>query len=339
MSGPSSGGGVSEEVRNHFLEGTYRFMKVQISEDLEMNLVESVPVNGTFENDLIELQNLFEPTVACYILARTDLKNQRDQYRWNLFCFVPDKAPVRQKMLYASSRSGLKQQLGDDFFTDEIHGTVPGDFTMEGYKSYIKHKESEDPLTREEERIKEDREQGVFVGGGGTGGAYSHGVKFPIDDDVNDAMDKIKNGKVNYVQTTIDVDAERVRLCESLDINISDLGSYISLTEPRFHFFKFEHNFEGDEFSSYIYIYSCPDGSGGTTSAPVKMRMLFSSSKSNVESLLTSRGVTVALKMEVNNGDDVTESEILNLLHPKKEEKKKINKPVPRGGRKLIRNT
>jgi len=117
------------------------------------------------------------------------------------------------------------------------------------------------------------------------------------------------------------------------------LGSYISKTEPRFHFFKFDHSFDDVEFTSYIYIYSCPDGSGGTVSAPVKMRMLFSSSKANVESLLTSRNIVVSLKMEVNNSEDVVENEMIKLLHPQKEVKKKINKPTPRGGRKLIKNT
>jgi len=314
-------------------------MKVQISDDLVLSMVDSNIANGSFEDDLAELQSMFDQTEPCYVLARTDRKNQRDQYRWNLFCYVPDRAPVRQKMLYASTRSNLRQQLGDDYFTDEIFGTIPGDFSVQGYKSYIKHKESDAPLTREEEKIQEDREQGVFVGGGGTGGAYSHGVKFPVDDDVNEAMDNLKAGSINYVQLTIDVDAERVRLCESSTININDLGSYISKTEPKFHFFKFDHAFDDEEHTSYIYIYSCPDGSGGTTSAPVKMRMLFSSSKQNVESLITSRSVTVSLKMEVNNGEDVTETEIIKLLHPQKEVKKKINKPTPRGGRKLIRNT
>jgi twinfilin-like protein len=313
-------------------------MKVQISDDLVMNLIDSVQENGSFEDDLSSIQSYFQQNEPCYVLARTDKKNQRDQYRWNLFCYVPDRAPVRMKMLYASSRSNLRTQLGDDYFTDEIFGTVPSDFNLQGYKSYIKHKESEVPLTREEEKIMEDKEQGVFVGGGGTGGAYSHGVKFPVDDDVNDAMEQLKSGTINYVQITIDIDAERVKLCDSLSIEIGELGSYISLTEPRFHFYKYDHNFEGENVTSYIYIYSCPDGSGGTTSAPVKMRMLFSSSKQNVESLLTSRDVKVALKMEVNNGEDVNEDEILKVLHPQKEVKKKINKPTPRGGRKLIRN-
>jgi len=85
-----------------------------------------------------------------------------------------------------------------------------------------------------------------------------------------------------------------------------------------------------------LFIYSCPDGSKGTVSAPVKMRMLFSSSKANVSSL--AKDMTIDLKMEVNNGEDVSESEITLLLHPPRAETpKKINKPTPRGGRRLIK--
>jgi hypothetical protein len=34
-----------------------------------------------------------------------------------------------------------------------------------------------------------------------------------------------------------------------------------------------------------VYIYSCPDGSNGKKSAPIRMRMLYSSSKANVASI------------------------------------------------------
>jgi len=198
-------------------------------------------------------------------------KNNRDQWRWNLFCYCPDKSKVRDKMIYASTRSNLRSQLGDDFFVDEIFGTVPGDFNTQGYKAHVRHKESDAPLTREEEKIKEDREQGIFVGGGGgTGSAYSHGVAFPIDDAVNSAMDQFVNGGVNYVQLTIDVDAERILLCHSQNISVDDLANYLPNDEPRFHFFKCDHEHEGENISSTLYIYSCPDGSNGTVSAPVK---------------------------------------------------------------------
>jgi len=49
-------------------------MKVQISEDLLMNMTNSIDVNGNFEEDLVHLQDVFDPTEPCYILARTDKK-------------------------------------------------------------------------------------------------------------------------------------------------------------------------------------------------------------------------------------------------------------------------
>jgi len=337
MSGPSSGIGVSARVRDVFLNGNDRFIKVQISEELSLEVTATLPESGSFSEDLNNVGSLLDQTEPCFILARTDLKNERDQFRWNLFSYVPDRSIVKKKMVYASTRASLKQQLGDDFFTDEIFGTVPGDFSARGYQSFIKHKEADDPLTREEEKIKEEREQGIFVGGGGTGGAYAHGIAFPVDDDVNQAMDNLYGGSVNYVQVTIDVDAERVCLCESTNITLSQLGSFVPNNEPRFHFFKYVHEYDGENFSSLVYVYSCPDGSRGTISCPVKMRMLFSSSKANVASLASSRGGNIDLKMEVNNGEDVAENEINLLLHPAKAETKKIKKPTPRGGRKFIR--
>jgi len=244
---------------------------------------------------------------------------------------------LKKKMIYASTRSNLKSQLGDDYFVDEIFGSVPADFTQKGYESFIKHKEADVPLTREEEIIKEEREQGIFVGGSGMGGAYAHGIAFPVDDNVESAMDSFFAGENNYVGLTIDTDAERVCLIESTNIDIDQLGSFVPNDEPRFHFFKYDHEHLGDNLSSLIYVYSCPDGSKGTISCPVKKRMLFSSSKANVSSLATSRGGNIDLKLEVNNGEDVSAHEINILLHPAKVEKKKINKPTPRGGRKLIR--
>jgi len=305
-----------------------------------MQLVRTYNPQGSFESDLSQLSGTFEPNKPCFILAKTDKTNNRGNPRWALFTYIPDKSPVKEKMTYSSSKANLRSQIGDDFFTDDLFGTVPNDFTLEGYKSYVRHKEADAPLTREEEKIIEDREMGVFEGGGGTGMAYQHGIAFPVDDDANRAMDSLKGGNNNYVQLTIDTEAERVRLCESSNIRIDQIGSKIPNNEPRFHFFNYSHEHEGQHLNSLLYIYSCPDGSKGTLSAPVKMRMLFSSSKANVSSLATSRGLDINLKMEVNNFEDVTQNEIDTLLHPPKPEAKKvINKPTPRGGRKLIRNT
>lgn len=89
-----------------------------------------------------------------------------------------------------------------------------------------------------------------------------------------------------------------------------------------------------------MYIYSCPDGSGGTKSAPVKQRMLYSSSKANVSQIAAAADIVIAarvceqlcfvvafsltpvcLQLEVNKGSEVTAQVLMDTLHPPKEEK------------------
>jgi len=117
------------------------------------------------------------------------------------------------------------------------------------------------------------------------------------------------------------------------------LPKKISADQPRFHFFAYSHDFEGSQTVSIVFVYSCPDGSKGTKSAPVKMRMLYSSSKANVGEILSSVGGKIDGKLEVNTSEDITEEVVLNLLHPPKEEKKSsFSKPTRagKGARKLV---
>lgn len=65
-----------------------------------------------------------DPTDPCYILFRLDEKNSSG-YIWILLCYVPDKAKVRDKMKYASSRATLRRQLGSTYFAHEVFGTLP----------------------------------------------------------------------------------------------------------------------------------------------------------------------------------------------------------------------
>ncbi len=54
-------------------------------------------------------------------------------------------------MIYASTRSNLKQQLGANFFSDEVFGTVASDFSKKGYEQHVTSKKMEAPLTEQEQ--------------------------------------------------------------------------------------------------------------------------------------------------------------------------------------------
>ena len=44
-------------------------------------------------------------------------------YDWLLISWSPDDAPIRQKMLYASTKATLKQEFGNNCISEELHGT------------------------------------------------------------------------------------------------------------------------------------------------------------------------------------------------------------------------
>jgi hypothetical protein len=52
-----------------------------------------------------------------YVLVQTG------EQQWIFLCYVPDHAPVRLKMLYASTRATLRKEFGDFRIKYEVFGT------------------------------------------------------------------------------------------------------------------------------------------------------------------------------------------------------------------------
>jgi len=340
MSAPS-GIRAADSLRTNFPPpDNIRFLKVDIINELTMESTAEIEVGGSLEDDLDRVTELIEENTPAYILARTDEKSTRGTFRYILFCYVPDRANVRKKMLYASSRASLRQELGSDHFVDEVFGTVLDDFTREGYTSYLEHKNSAAPLTEEEEMKAEERVYGVFEGGGGTSQAYVHGVQFAVAEEVLSALDDFAAGTVNYVQMSIDAEKEQIILNTSSNHDVSDLPNFVPHDEPRYHVFRWVHSHQDSDFNTVVYCFSCPDGSSGTVASPIKLRMLYASSKANVTALFDQRNIEVNLKLEICKADEFSEDELMNLLHPAPVEKKIVKKPQKaggRGGRRLIR--
>jgi len=313
-------------------------LKVVIENEQTLTPVTTVAGTNNWEKDFDLTKQLLDAKVPCYLLFRTDEKNAQGFYQFYILRYVPDSAPVRAKMLSSSTIATLKSTLGSNYFVDDIFGTNADDFSSKGFADYVKHKNAPAPMTSMEEQTAEEIERGVFAGGGGTSSAYAHGVAFPVDDAVIHALDSMNSGQCNYVQVGVNVDNERIIHFESATIGIDDCKTKIPLNEPRFHFFNWEHEHEGETITSLIFCYSCVlTGTKGQISAPVKHRMLYSTSKANVVSVAENRGMQIACKIEVNSVDEFSAAEILPVLHPPKAEAKKtFTKPKPQGTRKLI---
>lgn len=80
-------------------------------------------MGGSWEDDFAGVASQVEATEPCYILYRLDSTNNLG-FEWVLFTYVPDKAKVRQKMVYSSTKASLKMSLGGGRFCQEIHATT-----------------------------------------------------------------------------------------------------------------------------------------------------------------------------------------------------------------------
>jgi len=339
----SSGIPVSSSLTSTFIaalqSSNVRMIKVQIVDD-ELTNVDTRDIGGSWMDDLDSVSHYLDEKTPCFILYRTDVQGPQG-LEWILLCYVPDKCKVKDKMVYASSRGGLRRALGSSYFVDEVFGSIAKDLNQEGYKLHRHTKEAAPPLTNEEYDRKMEREQeGSSQYYHGVAGTAIHGVAFPFSGDMKGALADLASSRINYLQLKIDPDAEQICVSEKASIEIEDLGSKLPDREPRFHIFSYKHEFEGEELNSLVYIFSCPDGSGGTQSSPVRLRMLYSSSKQNVENFLTGNGLALALKMEVNTPKEVQADVIDNSLHPPAaEQKEKFSKPSRpgKGNRRLIK--
>jgi len=303
-----------------------RLMKVSIVNE-SLVVSNSLPVKGTWEDDFSGIVGQFEEKIPCYIVYRLDDKNVSG-FSWVLLCYVPDHAYVREKMLYASTRSTFRKSLGDSYFVDEVYGTDKQEFTLEGYMRHRKSVTAAPALTeKEEERERMRKEESGAEVGITTKKSHVHGVFFPFSSTAETQMKNLSSGSINYIQLTLDSARETIELVSNKNIDVSEIKGLTPSDRPSYHFFKFRHAFEDNTIESIIFIYVCPMNS------KVKEKMLYSSCKASVISVAESLGLAIDKNSEASEPNEVTEAYVYEELHPKKPDEKKTFKKPQKPGR------
>eukprot|EP01137_Pigoraptor_chileana_P020677 Opistho-2@83353 len=192
------------------------------------------------------------------------------------------------------------------------------------------------PLSASEEEIKEikSKECGVDIGAS-TKKSFATGVFFPLSAEAREKLEKFRDRFISYVQLAIDTEKETLELAVADNTSAADLSSKVPNNSPRYHFFLFKHDFEGERLESHLFIYSCPG-----YAAKIKERMLYSSCKAPLLSVAESElGIEFVKKLEISEPSELTEDFVMEELHPRKEEAKKgFSRPQRpgKGGRKLV---
>lgn len=312
-------------------------MKIAIRDE-KLELAHSDPPDGTWEQDYdkLVLAHLDEQQ-PCYLLYRLDEKNSLG-YTYIFISWSPDFSPVRQKMLYAATRATLKQEFGGGQIKEEVFGTVPTDVSLSGYKKHLVSQEAPAPLTFAEEELAMIKQTEVRADVGvDTKHETITGLAFPLTDDAIHKLHDLKEGAINYVQLRLDIEAEKVVLGDSGELNASGIQARVPTNSGSYHLFTYKHTHEGDYTESTVFIYSMPG-----YKAPIKERMLYSSCKNPlVDQIEQHLGLELAKKIEVDDPSEITEEFIYEEIHPKKniatQKFAKPKGPANRGPRRVVK--
>ena len=155
--------------------------------------------SSDFFDDLGSLDELLKEDVATYVVIRR-YQNAPDGFV--AVTYVPDKAKVRQKMLFASTRLTLVRELGAERFRETLFATTKDELTAEGWRKHDKHGELKAPLTEEEQTLRGVKEAEAEASMGTTSRSSHVGgpLSFPLADPARQALKALPEGADNLVQ-------------------------------------------------------------------------------------------------------------------------------------------
>ncbi|KAL0472924.1 phosphatidylinositol-4-phosphate 5-kinase domain-containing protein [Neurospora intermedia] len=254
--------------------------------------------------------------------------------------YVPDTAPVRQKMLFASTRLTLVRELGSEHFRETIFATNAKELTSQGFEKHDAHTALDAPLTEEEKSLGEVKRAEQEAGAGTSKREIHLGthMAMPMGEDALAALKGLaEEGGEGLVMLKVNPTTETIELVppsssSSNPSSIADLVQAISPSEPRFTFFRYTHTHNGSEESPILFFYTNPSSNGGRVA--IKQRMLYPLMKRAVLEVASREGLNVDKKFEVEEPSEITEDGVLGELHPKAVQSRGFARPKRPGGRR-----
>ncbi|XP_071900635.1 twinfilin-2 isoform X1 [Anas platyrhynchos] len=362
------------ELRDFFARarnGSVRLIKVVIEdEQLVLGAHKELSRRWDMDYDAFVLP-LLDEQQPCYVLYRLDSQNAQG-YEWLFISWSPDNSPVRLKMLYAATRATVKKEFGGGHIKDEMFGTVKEDVSLSGYQKHVSSCSAPAPLTAAEQELQQIRinegkvaqdlpslaaSRDMMVGGccccpslveyPGPDEVKTEisveskhqtlqGLAFPLQPDAQQAIQALKQKKINYIQLKLDLERETIDLVHTSPTEIADLPKRIPQDSARYHFFLYKHSHEGDYLESVVFIYSMPG-----YKCSIKERMLYSSCKSRLlDTVEQDFCLEIAKKIEIDDGAELTAEFLYDEVHPKQHAFKqafaKPKGPVGKRGQKRL---
>ena len=210
-----------------------------------MVFAKEIEAAGTFEADFTLFDSVLKPGEPAYFLYRTA---EADSSTFILYTYgqsrpfpphddritkplpsqrqtVPDTAPVRSKMIYASTRSTLIRSLGQQRISTTIFATTPDDLTAAAFARHERHLASAAPMTEREKeqeamKLAENSTRDGESNGGrsmvfGKSDAKGVAVGLAWSDAALEATKEFVGGEKAALYFEIDIKLEQIILAEA----------------------------------------------------------------------------------------------------------------------------
>lgn len=213
----------------------------------------------------------------------------REHGEYSFISFIPDSAPIKQKMLFASTKNTVIQQLGSSNFGPKhiLALTDLDELSKSAYEKQILDEENGSLTANEKMLAQIDSLQNLNLAQSSSQNAFkrqlpsmhasndadpsSSGLLFAIDSDLHNALEQELNKKL--ILTKINVESESIGLLsEESNVEpsrfVEAAENALLKTDPSPIYILF-----GNSLDKVTFIYLCPSGS------KVKERMLYAANK------------------------------------------------------------
>ncbi|KAG9413135.1 Twinfilin-1 [Aphanomyces cochlioides] len=216
-------------------------------------------------------------------------------WKWILVAFVRDALPAREKMLYASARDCLKQQLGLAYFVGDVHTTELSALTYHDVIASMHNPTG--PLSDREILLKEEAlmERDLSVKA-----SAMNVMPFEMTADCQAEVDSfVKDSSSKWVGLRIE--DEKLSLDTSIPNFHEDKVNEVVVKErPSFVLYRYIGSAVSSATTLLLYI--CPEESN------VRQKMTYSTAKASLLDVLQRRGIQVDKMVEITDATSVLES-------------------------------
>ncbi|KAL6070090.1 hypothetical protein QOT17_007149 [Balamuthia mandrillaris] len=283
---------------------------------------------------------MVEEDKPCYLLVKVT-----SPVGWLLVSYVPDTISVSQKMVYAASKSRLREELGTNSFVQELHANIPGELSWAAFKGsksvegcYSDKEIAVSALNQMENEARKEyssRAQEINSHSNSKSSGF-HTVTIPFNEEATAALRTLVDGSANWIQLKISEQKDAVEVVETKTIQPSELQANIVSSEPRFYFYRknspssVSNSYQSSPAASKTlsFIYCCPEG------CPPKLRMVYSTAKPSIptsaqRALNGHTNFLLKGSLEISDASDLTEQALEEAARKGVVSTERLNRSAP----------